>query len=147
MTVRENLAFPLKRVLRIRDEAEIETRSLEVLEAVGLEDAMDKLPADLSGGMRKRMGLARTLIVRPEIMLYDEPTTGLDTITSKEISNLILEIKKKYQTSSIIITHDISCARITSDRVAIMSEGHFLVEGTFDELEKSDDKFIQSFFK
>jgi phospholipid/cholesterol/gamma-HCH transport system ATP-binding protein len=97
--------------------------------------------------MRKRMGLARTLIVRPEIMLYDEPTTGLDTITSKEISNLILQVQKKYQTSSIIITHDISCAQLTADRILIMSEGKFIAEGTFEELENSEDKFIQSFFK
>lgn len=147
MTVRENLAFPLKRVLKIHDNAEIESRSMEVLEAVGLADAIDKMPSDLSGGMRKRMGLARTLIVRPEIILYDEPTTGLDTITSKEISKLILDMQKKYQTSSVIITHDIPCAKITSDRVLIMSEGEFIADGTCEELENSSDPFIRSFFK
>ena len=131
MTVRENLAFPLQRVLEVRDQKEIDERSKEVLEAVGLGESMDKLPSDLSGGMRKRMGLARTLIVKPEIMLYDEPTTGLDTITSKEISNLIMEMKSRYQTSSIIITHDIPCAKITADRILIMSEGEFIAEGTF----------------
>jgi phospholipid/cholesterol/gamma-HCH transport system ATP-binding protein len=147
MTVRENLSFPLQRVLSIKDRREIDERSLEVLEAVGLQDAIDKMPSDLSGGMRKRMGLARTLIVKPEIMLYDEPTTGLDTITSKEISNLIMEMKSRYQTSSIIITHDIPCAKITADRILIMSEGEFIAEGTFDELEHSDDEFVRSFFK
>jgi phospholipid/cholesterol/gamma-HCH transport system ATP-binding protein len=147
MTVRENLAFPLQRVLQIKDEKEIEERSKEVLAAVGLSDAIDKMPSDLSGGMRKRMALARTLIVRPEIILYDEPTTGLDPITSREISELILEMQEKYQTSSIIITHDMPCAKITADRVVIMKEGSFVAEGSYEELEKSDDPFIQSFFK
>lgn len=147
MTVRENLAFPLKRVANIRDRKEIEKLSLEVLEAVGLADAIDKMPSELSGGMRKRMGLARTLAVRPEIMLYDEPTTGLDTITSKEISKLILDMQRKYETTSVIITHDIPCARITADRILIMSKGEYIAEGTCDELENSDDAFIRSFFK
>jgi phospholipid/cholesterol/gamma-HCH transport system ATP-binding protein len=147
MTIRENLAFPLRRVLHVQDEAEIETRSMEVLEAVGLQDAIDKMPSDLSGGQRKRMGLARTLIVKPEIILYDEPTTGLDTITSKEISNLILDIRKRYHASSIIITHDMSCARITADRIVIMNDGKFIAEGTYQELENSSDSFINSFFK
>jgi phospholipid/cholesterol/gamma-HCH transport system ATP-binding protein len=147
MTVRENLAFPLKRVLKITDKNEIENRSMEVLEAVGLSDAIDKMPSDLSGGMRKRMALARTLVVRPEIILYDEPTTGLDTITSKEISNLILEMQRHYQTSSVIITHDIPCAKITSDRVLIMHHGEYIAEGTCEELENAADPFIRSFFK
>ncbi|MEO5681545.1 MAG: ATP-binding cassette domain-containing protein [Chitinophagaceae bacterium] len=147
MTVRDNLAFPLKRVSGIKDRKEVEQLSMEVLEAVGLEDAIDKMPSELSGGMRKRMGLARTLIVHPEIMLYDEPTTGLDTITSKEISNLILDMQRKYETSSVIITHDIPCARITADRVLIMSKGEFIAEGSCDELENSEDPFIRSFFK
>jgi len=147
MTVRENLAFPLKRVAGIKDKKEIERLSTEVLEAVGLQDAIDKMPSELSGGMRKRMGLARTLVVKPEIMLYDEPTTGLDTITSKEISNLILDMHRKYDTTSVIITHDIPCARITADRVLIMSNGEYIAEGTCDELENSQDAFIRSFFK
>ncbi|MBC7588352.1 MAG: ATP-binding cassette domain-containing protein [Chitinophagaceae bacterium] len=147
MTVRQNLAFPLERVLKIKDAAEIEQRSMEALEAVGLKDAIDKMPSDLSGGQRKRMGLARTLIVRPEIILYDEPTTGLDTITSKEISHLILDIRERYKASSIIITHDMSCARITADRIVIMSDGKFIAEGTYSELENSKDEFINSFFK
>jgi len=147
MTIRENLAFPLKRVLKIKDEAEIEQRSMEALEAVGLADAIDKMPSDLSGGQRKRMGLARTLIVKPEIILYDEPTTGLDTITSKEISHLILDIREKYKASSIIITHDMLCARITADRIVVMNDGKFIAEGTYTELENSEDEFINSFFK
>jgi phospholipid/cholesterol/gamma-HCH transport system ATP-binding protein len=147
MTVRENLSFPLKRVAEIKDKSEIERLSMEVLEAVGLQDAIDKMPSELSGGMRKRMGLARTLVVKPEIMLYDEPTTGLDTITSKEISNLILDMQRKYDTTSVIITHDIPCARITADRVLIMSNGEYIAEGTCDELENSQDAFIRSFFK
>ena len=105
------------------------------------------MPADLSGGMCKRMGLARTLVVKPEIILYDEPTTGLDTITSKEISNLILKIQQQYNASSVIITHDIPCAKITADRILIIHEGKFIAEGSFDELENSADAFIRSFFK
>lgn len=147
MTVRENLAFPLERVLKVKDQHEIEERSKEVLEAVGLADAIDKMPSDLSGGMRKRMGLARTIIVRPEIMLYDEPTTGLDTITSREISELIMKIKQDYKTTSIIITHDMDCAKITADRVLVMNDGEFVAEGTYDELATSKDEFIRSFFK
>ncbi len=147
MTVRENLAFPLRRVLQIKDEAEIEALSVEVMKAVGLSDCLEKNPSDLSGGQRKRMGLARTLIVKPEIILYDEPTTGLDTITSKEISHLILDIREQYKASSIIITHDMLCARITADRVLVMNDGQFIAEGSYTELENSNDNFINSFFK
>lgn len=147
MTVRENLAFALKRVLKIKDEAEIEKRSKEALDAVGLGDAIDKMPSDLSGGMRKRMALARTIIVNPEILLYDEPTTGLDAITSREISNLMVDIQEKYKTSSIIITHDMQCARIAGNRVVIMNDGKFIAEGTYEELENSEDDFVKQFFK
>ncbi|MBS1501926.1 MAG: ATP-binding cassette domain-containing protein [Bacteroidetes bacterium] len=146
MTVRENMEFPLTRVLKLKDQQEIDKRVEEVLEAVGLTEAIDKMPADLSGGMRKRAGLARTLVVKPEIILYDEPTTGLDPMTSREISKLILEMQKKYKTTSIIITHDMDCARITADRVVIMHEGEYIAEGTFDELKHSDDELICSFF-
>ena len=145
MTVRENMEFPLTRVLRIKDQAEIDKRVKNVLESVGLSEAIDKMPSDLSGGMRKRAGLARTLIVNPEIMLYDEPTTGLDPITSREISELIIRIQKKNKTSSIIITHDMECARIASDRVLILDEGEFVAEGTFEQLLKSKDKSIASY--
>jgi len=147
MTVKENLEFPLTRVLKIEDQNEIDKRVNEVLEGVGLLDAIDKLPSDLSGGMRKRIGLARTMIVKPEIMLYDEPTTGLDPITSREISELILNMQKKYKTSSIIITHDMECARITADRVLIMDDGEYIAEGSFDELLKSNDKIVKAYFK
>lgn len=147
MTVRENLAFPLTRVLKMKDGAEIEKRITDVLESVGLEDAIDKFPSDLSGGMRKRVGLARTLIMRPEIMLYDEPTTGLDPITSREISELIVKLQEKYETSSIIITHDMNCARIVADRIVVMNDGEYIATGTFDELTKSPDELINNFFK
>lgn len=146
MTVRDNLEFPLTRILKITEQAELDNRVEEALDGVGLLDAIDKLPSDLSGGMRKRAGLARTMIVRPEIMLYDEPTTGLDPITSREISELILDMQKKYKTSAIIITHDMECAKITADRVVIMNEGTYIAEGSFDELKKSDDKLVRSFF-
>lgn len=146
MTVRDNLEFPLTRILKISDRAEIDKRVEEALDGVGLLDAIDKLPSDLSGGMRKRAGLARTMIVRPEIMLYDEPTTGLDPITSREISELILNMQKKYKTSSIIITHDMECAKITADRVVIMNDGEYIAEGSFDELKDSKDEFVRSFF-
>ncbi|WP_295720725.1 ATP-binding cassette domain-containing protein [Mucilaginibacter sp.] len=146
MTVRENLEFPLTRVLRLKDQAEIDKKVEEVLDNVGLLEAIDKMPSDLSGGMRKRVGLARTLIVNPEIMLYDEPTTGLDPITSREISELILHMQKKYKTSSIIITHDLECARITADRIVIMNDGEYIAEGTWKELQKSDNELVRSFF-
>ena len=146
MTVRENLEFPLTRVLKLKDQAEIDKRVEEALDGVGLLEAIDKLPSDLSGGMRKRAGLARTMIVKPEIMLYDEPTTGLDPITSREISELILNMQKKEKTSSIIITHDMECAKITADRIVIMNDGEYIAEGSFDELKNSDDKLVRSFF-
>ncbi len=147
MSVRQNLEFPLTRVLKLRDRAEIEQRIEEVLEGVGLKDAIDKMPSDLSGGMRKRIGLARTLILKPEIMLYDEPTTGLDPITSREISELILEMQQKYHTSSVIITHDMACAKITADRVIVMNDGAFIAEGSYEELEATDDDLVKHFFK
>jgi phospholipid/cholesterol/gamma-HCH transport system ATP-binding protein len=146
MTVRENLEFPLTRVLKLQDQGEIDRRVEEVLDGVGLLDAIDKMPSDLSGGMRKRVGLARTLIVNPEIMLYDEPTTGLDPITSREISELILQMQKKYKTTSIIITHDMECASITADRVVVMDDGEYVAEGSFEKLKSSKEQFVRSFF-
>jgi len=119
---------------------------LDALESVGLAEAIDKMPSELSGGMRKRIGLARTLILKPEIILYDEPTTGLDTITSREISELILAIQKKNKTTSIIITHDMACAKLTGDRLVILKDGVIDAAGTYGELEKSDDEWVRSFF-
>jgi phospholipid/cholesterol/gamma-HCH transport system ATP-binding protein len=146
MTVRENLEFPLTRVLKLKDQNEIDQRVEEVLDNVGLSDAIDKMPSDLSGGMRKRVGLARTLVVKPEIMLYDEPTTGLDPITSREISELILQMQKKYKTTSIIITHDMECASITADRIVVMNDGEYVAEGSFEKLKSSKEEFVRSFF-
>jgi phospholipid/cholesterol/gamma-HCH transport system ATP-binding protein len=118
----------------------------EVLENVGLPDAGNQMPAELSGGMSKRIGLARTLILKPEIMLYDEPTAGLDTATAKEISQLILDMQRKYRISSLIITHDISCAKMTADRIVMLKDGAIVADGTYDELVKSNDEWIKSFF-
>ena len=146
MSVRQNMEFPLTRVLKLTDRTEIDQRVDEMLTNVGLLDAAAKAPSELSGGQRKRIGLARTLIMKPEIMLYDEPTTGLDPITSREISELILEMQKKYQTSSVIITHDMACAKITADRVVVMNNGRFVAEGSYTELEASSDDLIKHFF-
>ncbi len=146
MTVRENLAFPLKRHSKKMTTEAAEAAITEALESVGLADAIDKMPSELSGGMRKRIGLARTLILKPEIILYDEPTTGLDTITSREISELMLAIQQKNKTTSIIITHDMACAKLTGDRLVILKEGVIDAEGTYTELEKSEDEWVRSFF-
>lgn len=147
MTVRENLEFPLRRKLSKMKKEEIDSIIQEALADVGLDEAIDLSPSELSGGMRKRLGLARTLILKPEIMLYDEPTTGLDPITSKEISNLILEVQKKYNTSSIIITHDIECAKLTANRIIVIKDGVCDAEGSYADLEKSTDPWIRSFFE
>ncbi|KRD09093.1 ABC transporter ATP-binding protein [Flavobacterium sp. Root901] len=147
MSVRENLAFTLKAHKRELSEEEVQTEVVEALESVGLADAIDKMPSELSGGMRKRIGLARTLILKPEIILYDEPTTGLDTITSREISELILDIKNKQKTSSIIITHDMACAKMTADRIMVLKDGVIHAEGTYEELEKDEDEWVRSFFE
>jgi phospholipid/cholesterol/gamma-HCH transport system ATP-binding protein len=146
MTVRQNLEFPLRRIKSELTDQEIDEKIIEVMENVGLSDTLDKMPSQLSGGMRKRLSLARTVVVNPQIMLYDEPTTGLDPVTSDEISQLILDVQKKYKTSSIIITHDIKCALKTANRIIMLSEGDVYKEGSVDDFENSDDPLIQSFF-
>jgi len=147
MTVRQNLEFPLRRIKKNLTQKEIDEKVKEVLENVGLSDAIDKMPSQLSGGMRKRMSLARTIVVDPMIMLYDEPTTGLDPATSDEISSLINDVQKLYKTSSMIITHDIECARATADRVIMLHDGEVYQEGKLEKFERSTDSLIKSFFK
>ena len=147
MTVRDNLEFPLRRQLRSLSQEQMESLVKEALQNVGLADAIEKTPSELSGGMRKRLGLARTLILKPEIMLYDEPTAGLDPITSKEISKLILEVQHTYDTSSIIITHDIECARRTANRIIVIKDGTCVAEGSYADLKGSADAWIRSFFE
>jgi len=147
MTVQENLEFPLKRIRKELNRNQIEDKVKEVLTAVGLPDTASKMPSELSGGMKKRIGLARTIIIDPLIMLYDEPTTGLDPITSDEISQLMNSIKKTYKTSSIIITHDIECVKAVADRIIMIDEGVLYKEGTLKEFEASKDPFIKSYFK
>ncbi|HMJ71632.1 MAG TPA: ATP-binding cassette domain-containing protein [Cyclobacteriaceae bacterium] len=146
MTVRENLEFPIRRNLGIEKRSELDKMVKKALEDVGLLHTIDQKPVELSGGMKKRIGIARTLILQPKIMLYDEPTAGLDPVTSMEINQLIMEVREKYNTSSIIITHDISCARQTSDRVVALFDGIAKLEGTFDELKASNSPDIHSFF-
>jgi phospholipid/cholesterol/gamma-HCH transport system ATP-binding protein len=146
MTVRQNLSFVLQRHNKVISKDDVRKEIEEILQNVGLTEAIEKMPSELSGGMRKRAGLARTLILKPEIMLYDEPTTGLDTITSREISMEILDIQKKYKTSSIIITHDMACAKLTGDRIVILREGVVYAEGSYNQLENSTDEWVRSFF-
>jgi phospholipid/cholesterol/gamma-HCH transport system ATP-binding protein len=146
MSVYENLAFPLRHHKKDLGKEKLDARIKEVLENVGLPDAGNMMPAELSGGMNKRIGLARTLILKPEIMLYDEPTEGLDTATAKEISQLIIDLKRTYQISSLIITHDIRCAKMTADRIVMLKEGFIVAEGSYDDLVKNEDEWINSFF-
>lgn len=147
MTVRENLEFPLRRIRKDLSAKEMREKTLEALENVGLKDAINKMPSQLSGGMRKRIALARTIIVDPEIILYDEPTTGLDPVTSHEISELINTVREKYKTSSLIITHDMPCARTVADRIIMLRQGEIFAEGTMDQLTQHQDPWVQSFFK
>ena len=147
MTVRENLEFPLRRHWIKVSQQEVNTRVMNALKDVGLEHTVDMMPAELSGGMRKRIALARTLILKPDIILYDEPTTGLDPITGKEIITLMVEIQKKYNTSSLIITHDMNCVRMASDRVVILLEGKCYANGTYADLEQIEDPKVRQFFE
>lgn len=145
MTVRQNLEFPLVRHFKL-SRTEINNRVEEVLNDVGLLDSIDKMPSELSGGMRKRIGVARTIIMKPEVMLWDEPTTGLDPATSREISNLIRKMQEKYGVSSIVVTHDMLCTRIVADSIVVIKNGENTLPAAYGQLEKSSDEFIKSFF-
>ena len=145
MNIRENLEFPIRRTQFIRHRQEVESMVVEALENVGLLSAIHKMPAELSVGMRKRIGLARAIILKPEIIFYDEPTSGLDRLTAGEISDLIVEIQEKYQASSIIITHDLKCAKTATNNIKLLKNGLFYAEGTFDELSHSDDKEVRDY--
>ena len=145
MSVRENLAFPLIRNFNFTQE-EIDMKINNVLEQVSLLDSIDKMPSELSGGMKKRIGLARTIITEPKLILYDEPTTGLDPITSKEISQLIVELQKDLNTTSIIVTHDLICAKIIATHAVVLKDGKIRYEGNIDNLTSKDDPFLKDFF-
>lgn len=147
MTVRENLEFPLRRHWIRAEQRDFNSMVMDALEDVGLAHTVDMMPVELSGGMRKRIALARTLILRPEIILYDEPTTGLDPITGKEISELIVEIQRKYNSTSLIISHDMKCVRLVADRIAVLIDGKCYAEGTYEELKELKDKRVQQFFE
>jgi len=146
MNVYQNLAFPLTMNVKNLTKPEVDHAINDVLDAVGLANKSKQMPSDLSGGQRKRIGIARTLILKPEIMLYDEPTSGLDPITSAEIIELINEVQQKYNTSSVIITHDLTCAKNTANRIAMLHKGKFLKVGTFDEVFASQNEQVQGFF-
>ncbi|MFY0256311.1 ABC transporter ATP-binding protein [Chitinophaga sp. 30R24] len=146
MTVGENLAFPLKRNKRHLGKEEIRKTVDNVLEAIGLPDTINQYPAELSGGQKKRIGIGRTLILRPQIMLYDEPTAGLDPITSMELNKLIISVKERFSTSSIIITHDLTCAKAVGDKIAVMDEGKFIRMGTFEKVFSTKEGLIKSFY-
>lgn len=146
MTVRENLEFPLVRNVRNLSRSDIDKAVAQVLENVGLSQTINQMPAELSGGQRKRIGIARTLILKPEIMLYDEPTAGLDPITSIDINNLINEVQERNHTSAIIITHDLTCAKTTGDRIAMLLDGTFERQGTFEEVFNTDDERVKAFY-
>lgn len=146
MTVGENLTFPLVQNSNHLSRSQIDKAVAEVLDAVGLSRTSDQMPSELSGGQRKRIGIARTLILQPEIMLYDEPTAGLDPTTSMEINKLINEVQEKYHTSSIIITHDLTCAKSTGNRLVMMMDGKFIRGGSFEEVFATDDERIKSFY-
>ncbi len=147
MTIGENLEFPLRRNEKGLAETEVRERVSSVLDAVGLSQTINQYPSELSGGQQKRISIARTLIMKPEIMLYDEPTSGLDPLTSGEINQLINDVQEKYKTSSIIITHDLTCAKMTGDRVFMLLDGQFVKNGNFEEVFSEPDKRIQGFYK
>jgi phospholipid/cholesterol/gamma-HCH transport system ATP-binding protein len=147
MTVRENLEFPLRRHWTKMGRKEVDALVAEALANVGLPETVDMMPAELSGGMRKRIALARTLILKPEIILYDEPTTGLDPVTGREISNLMLSLQQKYHTSSVIISHDMKCVKIVANRIVMLIDGRCYAQGTYQELQGSADPRVKQFFE
>lgn len=147
MTVRENLEFPLRRHRLHQTQAEVDRLVMEALENVGLPHTVDMMPSELSGGMLKRVALARTMILQPDIILYDEPTTGLDPVTAREIDRLIVQLQKKYNTSSIIITHDMHCVKNTADHVALLLDGRVYTEGSYNDLENAADPQVRQFFE
>ena len=147
MTVRENLEFPLRRHWIEKEKRNVNELVMEALENVGLPETVDMMPAELSGGMKKRISIARTLILKPDIILYDEPTTGLDPITAREISNLILKVQEKYNTSSIIISHDMNCIKIVADQIIMLIEGKNYVQGNYDEVKANKDEKVKQFFE
>ena len=146
LTVKENIEFPLIRNVKKLTKQEVETAALHALDAVGLLDTIDRYPAELSGGQQRRIGIARMLVMRPEIILYDEPTAGLDPLTCVEINNLIVKVKHMSKASSILITHDLVCAKHTGDRILMMDNGKFIREGLFDDIFKTDDAKIRGFY-
>ena len=146
MTVQENLAFPMRNQNNL-NEAEKLSAMESVLAEVGLSGTLQQMPAELSGGMRKRLGLARTLIMKPAFIFYDEPTTGLDPITSKEISELILKVQQKYHTSSILITHDMACAKLTANNMLVLKDGKIAAEGNYESLSNSPISWIKDLFQ
>jgi len=147
MTVRENLAFPLRRHSKRMEGFDEDDLILSSLKSVGLEEAIDLMPVELSGGMKRRVALARTLILKPKVILYDEPTSGLDPITAKEIINLILKVQQEYNTASLVITHDMDCARVLSNRIIMLVNGIDYAKGTYKELSASGDPHVMAFFK
>ncbi|MEQ8879702.1 MAG: ATP-binding cassette domain-containing protein [Cyclobacteriaceae bacterium] len=146
LTVRENLEFPMRRLRIKKTKEQVDQMVHEALTSVGLPNVQDLMPSSLSGGMKKRIGLARTLIMEPRIILFDEPTTGLDPITSKEIANLMNDVHRKYQTSSIIISHDMSCIKRTAQRIVVLNDGIDYLQGNYEELKESKDEIVRSFF-
>ncbi|MBK8982345.1 MAG: ATP-binding cassette domain-containing protein [Ignavibacteria bacterium] len=146
MTVRQNLEFPVRRQPDFKNH-DLSEKVNEVLENVSLAESIDKMPSELSGGMKKRISLARTLMLDPEIILYDEPTTGLDPVTSNEISHLILEMQEKLNVTSLIVTHDIPCAKLVANRILVLKDGTIAAEGSYEELKNSEDEFVRTFFE
>jgi phospholipid/cholesterol/gamma-HCH transport system ATP-binding protein len=145
LTVEQNVAFPLQHHKKEMSKSEQGDRVRQLLEEVGMEGAFEKMPSDISGGMQKRVGLARALALEPDILLLDEPTAGLDPISSAEINDLVLKLQAEHHTASIVVTHDLHSAKTIADRLALLNEGNVVIEGSFEELQKSDDKFVREF--